>query len=215
MNLGDGFNRRKQIASEIEKWISRLSLAGKNTVIFQTKSINEKELIPIPGTKREYLRHYSIEECRTNIEALIKEDRDLAIRISKTNQIAKAKLIDIDGKEKEMTIPELLVLKNEIAPKMERAIQTIPVLSSEAEVLEKTKDSIKTRTISPMFINVQELTDKGVRIDKRVVDYYEITELEDFGWEIRAKYDIEDKISAWIERIRVAIAEANKTELIN
>jgi len=215
MNLGDGFNRRKQIASEIEKWIARLSLAGKNTIVYQTKSINEKELIPIPGSKREYLRNYSIEECRANIEELINEDRDLAIRISKTNQIAKAKLIDIDGKEKEMTIPELLVLKNEIAPKMERAIQSIPVMNSEAEIVEKTKNSIRTRTIEPSYLDVQELTEKGVRIDKRIVDFYNITESEDFGWDLRAKYDMADKISAWIERIRVAIAEANKTELIN
>ena len=64
---------------------------------------------------------------------MIEEDQKLALRISLTNQKAKSRLIDLDGNEVELTIPELLVIKNNIAPKLERATQSIPKLAKGVE----------------------------------------------------------------------------------
>ena len=50
---------------------------------------------------------------------MIKEDQILAHRISVTNQKASGTFIDLNGTEKTLTIPALLVLRNDIAPKLE------------------------------------------------------------------------------------------------
>ena len=123
MTLGDAFSRRKQINAQIDTWIRRLQLAGRDSKKYHTEAIEGADKFkPTPGTNKEYLRSYTIEECRAKIDELLKEDRELALRISLTNQKAKAKIIDFDGREREMTIPELLVLKNEIVPKLEKTV---------------------------------------------------------------------------------------------
>ena len=120
--LGDAFTRRKQIESELTNWTNRLRLAGKDSIKFQTKEIEgDKKFVPIPGSMKKYVRTYKIEECQEKIKELIEEDQKLALKISLTNQKAKAKLLDLNGIEVELTIPELLVLKNDIAPKLEEA----------------------------------------------------------------------------------------------
>ena len=94
MTLGDGFSRRKQIESELETWMNRLRLAGRTSVKYQTKEIEGAfKFIPIPGTKNEYPRHYTIEECNEKIKELIEEDRILAMRISITNQKAPVNMM--------------------------------------------------------------------------------------------------------------------------
>ncbi len=216
MNLGDAFARRKQVGSEIENWVSRLSLAGKDTRIFTTRQIEgAKEFEVIPGSQKTFTRNYSIEECREKIQELIDEDKQLARRISLTNQTAKAKLKDLDGSEKVLTIPELLVLRNEIAPKLENAARAIPKLPNGVEILEKNAKFIKWRDVEPKYKNLQELSDKGHKIEKQVIEYYTITENTDYGKPEREIYDEIDKIHKWLERIKNAINDANKTELIN
>ena len=116
MTLGDGFSRRKQIESELETWMNRLRLAGRNTTKYQTKEIEgENKFTPIPGTKNEYLRHYTIEECNEKIKELIEEDRKLAMRISITNQQAKAEMKDLDAKAGE----EFGLLGNKVFRRLE------------------------------------------------------------------------------------------------
>ena len=91
MSLGDGFSRRKQISAELETWINRLHVAGRDTIKFQTKEIEgENQFKPIPGSKKDFIRTYTIEECRKKIQELIEEDQKLALRISLTNQKAKS-----------------------------------------------------------------------------------------------------------------------------
>ena len=216
MNLGDGFIRRKQIDAEIENWTNRLALAGKDTMNYQTKAIEgDKKFLPIPGSKKDYKRNYTIEECQEKIQKLIDEDKQLARRISLTNQIAKADLLDLDGKTKSLTIPELLVLRNEIAPKLERAAQSIPKVSTGVEVLEQKENVTKWRSIHPVYKHNQELSDKGHKIEKEYIDFYEVSEIIDYGRPERFVYDEIDKIHGWLERIKNAINEANKTELVN
>ncbi|NMC08392.1 MAG: hypothetical protein GYA24_24505 [Candidatus Lokiarchaeota archaeon] len=215
MNLGDAFARRKQIDAEIENWLARLKLAGRDTLQYRTLSIENKDkLVPIPGSKREFKRTYSIEECLGKLKALIEEERVLALRISLTNQQAKAKLLDLDGIEKTLTIPELLVLKNDIAPKLENIARSIPIKAKGVEVTSETAAVMNWRAITKVEKSSQELSDKGHKIEKQVVDYYQIDEVADYGHDERKVFDEVDKIHLWLQRVRNSINEANKTELV-
>ena len=102
LTLGDAFSRRKQIESEIATWISRLQLAGSESTRFTTKEIEgNMKFEPVPGSIKTFIRHYTIQECIKTLQNLINEDKSLALRISLTNQLAKATLIDLEGTEKE------------------------------------------------------------------------------------------------------------------
>ncbi|MCY3413408.1 MAG: hypothetical protein INQ03_17340 [Candidatus Heimdallarchaeota archaeon] len=213
MNLGNAFARRKQLDSEINTWINRLSLAGRETRQYRTTNIEGKELKAIPGTEKVYSRNYSIEECRKKIDELIAEDKDLALRISLTNQIAKATVTDLDGNEVELSIPELLVLKNDIVPKMEKALRSIPKKATGIEIIANTDTYTKWRTITPYYKNEQTLGEKGVA-ENRVIDYYDVIEVNDYGLYEREIFDSTDKVHAWMQRLKEAVNKANETELI-
>ncbi len=215
LTLGDGFSRRKQIESELENWINRLKLAGRTVISYQTKSIEGgKNFQAVPGTKKEYDRTYTIEECQQKIKELIEEDKKLALRISLTNQKAKAKMIDLEGNEVELTIPELIVLKNDIAPKLENAAQMIPKLARNIETMEKTAAYIKWRNIYPVLKKKQSLSEQGHKIEEDIIDYYSVEEVTDYGVDERKVFDEIDKIHAWQHRLKEAINQANKTELL-
>lgn len=216
MNLGDAFARRKQINSQIDEWISRLRLAGRDTLEFRTHDIEgDNKFTPIPGSTRQFTRRYTIEECRTKIDELIAEDQNLARRISLTNQVAKANLVDLDGTEKTLTIPELLVLRKEIAPKLENAARAAPVQSQGVEIIEQSATSIKWRTVAPSYKSKQSLSKQGHKIEENIVDYYLVQEVTDYGLQERDVFDSVDKIHDWLSRIRNAINEANKAELVD
>ncbi|MBD3255690.1 MAG: hypothetical protein GF383_11405 [Candidatus Lokiarchaeota archaeon] len=216
LTLGDAFSRRKQIESQLENWFNRLSLAGRDTIQFQTKNIEGSDQFkPIPGSTKEYQRTYTIEECREKIDKLIEEDKNLALQISLTNQIAKAKMIDLNGTEKELTIPELLVLKNNIAPKIEQAARSIPKVSKGVDIVEQTDKYIKWRSIYPTYKKKQSLSEQGHKIEEEYVDYYQVEEITDYGLPEREIFDEIDKIHAWQHRLKEAINQANKTELVN
>ncbi|HME53381.1 MAG TPA: hypothetical protein VKM55_14250 [Candidatus Lokiarchaeia archaeon] len=215
MNLGDAFIRRKQIATEIQTWTNRLQLAGKDTTQYYTKSIETPPYEPIPGTIKEYKRTYTIEECRAKLDTLIKEDLVLSHRISLTNQNASGTFQDLDGTVRTLTIPALLVLRNDIAPKLEAAARAIPVKAKGVEVTGTEDGLIKWRNITQEYKHVQEFNDKGMKAENDVIDRYRIEETVDYGWNERDVFDEIDKIHEWLQRIKNAINEANKTELVD
>lgn len=213
--LGDGFSKRKQLESDIETWINRLRLAGRDTESYSTKNIQGTDkFIPIPGSKKTFRRNYTIEECRSKIQELIEDDRKLAIRISLTNQVAKAKLLDLDNDEKELTIPELLVLRNDIAPRLESMLRTIPLRSSGVNILEETEEFLKYRNVNKQMKRVQEMGEKGQVTTNDVIDFYNVEDVTDYGLPQRDIYDEIDKVHAYIVRIKEAINQANKTPLV-
>lgn len=216
MNLGNAFARRKQIDAEITNWINRIKLSGRDTIQYRTKEIySDEKLVPIPGSTKTYSRTYTIEECRKKLAELIKEDRELALQISLTNQTAKAKLIDLDGIEKELSIPELLVLKNEIAPKLENAARAVPIQSTGVEVINTGDNFIKWRNINQIDKKEQSVSEKGVVITNQVLDYYQVEEITDYGLPERTVYDEIDKIHIFMKNIKEAINNANQTELVD
>jgi len=216
LTLSDGFSLRKAISSELETWMNRLRLAGRKTNRYQTKEIEgDKKFIPIPGSMNEYPRNYTIEECNTKIKELIEQDRQLAMRISITKQKASAKMKDLEGNDVELTVPALLVLKNDIAPKLERAAQAIPKLNQNSEVMEKTSEYQKWRTVFPFFKTKQSLSEQGHKIEEEYVDYYTVEEVMDYGYDERKVNDKIDNIHEWQHRLKEAINQANKTELVD
>lgn len=102
--LGDAFNRRKKLAADLQKWMNRLGQSGSDRRHYRTKSLDgDGAFVPEPGTEKVTNRHYTIEECRDQIRTIIAEDRSLALRISLTNQAAKAV---VDGVERKLSVPE-------------------------------------------------------------------------------------------------------------
>ena len=215
MNLSNAFARRKQIDSEIGTWLGRLRLAGKDSRQYRTESIETEPYDPIPGTVKEYNRNYTIDECREKLDELITEDRDLAMRISLTNQVAKATIIDLDGEEKELTIPELLVLKNDVAPTIEDYYRAIPTHATGVEIIKKTKTKLEWRNINPVYTTEKTVTEKGQVMENRLIDYYTVEENTDYGVDVREIYDMTDNVHEWQQRIKEAINRANQTELVD
>ena len=60
----------------------------------------------------------------------------------------------------------------------------------------------------------QSLSEQGHKIEEEYIDYYDVEEITDYGFEEREVYDEIDKIHAWQQRLKEAINQANKTDLI-
>jgi hypothetical protein len=125
--LGDAFNRRKKLAADFKTWVGRLQAAGAVRRSFRTQALEgESAFLPDPGTEKRSTRHYTVEECRSRLAEIGREDRELALRISLTNQSARAEVEDIDGVTRSYTIPELLVLKGDLIPSSRRPRARFP-----------------------------------------------------------------------------------------
>src|SRR5215510_11051890 len=108
MTLGDAFNRRKKLAGDIEAWTNRLKSSGATKRTYRCKTIEGSgAFTPEPGSEKTTSRHYTVEECREKLRQILEEDRVLALRISLTNQSAKAEVEDLAGQTATYTVPEL------------------------------------------------------------------------------------------------------------
>jgi hypothetical protein len=106
MNLGDGFNRRKKLSSDLVAWTNRLKSSGVTRRTYRTKGIEGGQAFtPEPGSEKTTMRHYTVDECRTKIREILDEDLVLALRISLTNQAARP-TSDLDGKVRTCSIPD-------------------------------------------------------------------------------------------------------------
>jgi hypothetical protein len=215
MTLSDGFNQRKKIQAELDKWIGRLSQSGTNKKEYFTKAIEGDGAFEAePGSLRESQRHYTIEECQAKIAELIEEDEQLAIRISLTNQIAKGTVTDLDGNQRELSVPELLVLRNEIIPKRLNIARAIPIQSQDVNVIEEADDHMVYRRVTRREKKKQTLTEKGHKVEETEIEGYQIMDMTDYGRNQRDVWNEIDRIQEFAESVKRAINEANKTELI-
>jgi hypothetical protein len=215
MTLSDAFNRRKKLSADLQSWIQRLAQAGVERRDYRTKSIEgDGAFTPEPGSEKSTHRHYTIEECTARIEELLREDRELALRISLTNQRARAQVQDLDGAMREMTVPELLVLKNEIIPKMEQVARATPTRADGVNVFEEGDGFIKHRTIKKIERKKETLLEKGLKMEEVITEGYDVVEHTDYGLPRREVWNEVDHIQEFAERVKQAIYEANKTELV-
>lgn len=215
LTLGDAFNRRKKLGADLQTWINRLHTAGTDARAFRTKAIEgEAAFVPEPGSEKLRERHYTIQECRSRIAEIIAEDRDLALRISLTNQRAKAEIEDLDGLTRELSIPELLVLKADIIPKLEQAARAVPTRAEGVNVFERGDTFVRHRTIKQLDQKKQTMSDKGMKIEENEIIGYDVVETTDYGILQRDAWNEVDRIQEFAQRVKQAINRANKAELV-
>jgi hypothetical protein len=215
MTLSDAFNRRKKIEMDLATWTQRLAAAGRDRRELTTKELEgSAAFVPEPGSEKVTRRAYSIEECRTRIGELLTEDRALAVRISLTNQRAMSTVKDLDGSEREMSIPEMLVLKNDIIPKLEAFHRAVPTRAEGVNVYLAGEGFIGYRDIKKLEKKRESITDKGIKMEETVVTGYRVEEIKDYGVPQRESWNEIDRIHDFAQRVKQAINEANKTPLI-
>ncbi|NYE49313.1 hypothetical protein HDA32_004433 [Spinactinospora alkalitolerans] len=214
MTLGDAFNRRKKLAADLQSWINRLSLSGNERRAYRTSRLEgEGAYRPQPGTEKATRREYTVQECRERIAAILEEDRELALRISRTNQLARAEIEDLDGRMRLLSIPELLVLKDDTIPKLEQAARAVPLRADDVGVYESGDDWVRYRTVKKIERKRESFSEKGLKVEEMELLGYDVVEVTDYGAARRAQWDEIDRIGEFAQRVKQAINQANKTDL--
>lgn len=215
MTLGDAFNRRKKLAADLAAWTNRLKSSGVTRRTYRTRQIEGgAAFTPEPGSEKTTSRHYTVDECRRKLRELIAEDLTLALRISLTNQAAKAEVEDLDGQARTYSIPELLVLKDSIIPKLEEAARAVPLRADGVNVMETGEDHVRYRTVNKVERKKETFSDKGLKAEEMETLGYDVTEVTDFGLPSREMWDEIDRIQEFLQRVKQAINRSNKTELV-
>lgn len=215
MTLGDAFNRRKKLDADLTSWTNRLKQAGATKRTFRCKAIEGADaFVPEPGSEKTTTRHYTVEECREKIRQILDEDRVLALRISLTNQAAKAEVEDLSGNVRTYSIPELLVLKDSIIPKLEAAARAVPLRTDGVNVIETGSDHVRYRTVTKVERKKETFSDKGLKAEEMETLGYDVVEVTDYGLPSREVWNEIDRIQEFLQRVKQAINRANKTELV-
>ncbi|MFW5418506.1 hypothetical protein J0910_17995 [Nocardiopsis sp. CNT-189] len=215
MTLGDAFNRRKKLSADLQTWINRLQLAGAERRGYRTASLDgEGAYRPEPGTEKATKRAYTVQECRERIAAILAEDEGLALRISRTNQRARAEIEDLDGRVRVLSVPELLVLKDDTIPKLEQAARAVPVRAEDAAPYDGGEDWIRYRTVRKVERKRESFSENGLKIEEQELLGYDVAEITDYGLPRRGRWDEIDRIAEYAQRVKQAINRANKTELV-
>lgn len=215
LTLGDAFNRRKKLAADLAAWIGRLQSAGATRRSYRTKSVEgANAFVPDAGTEKQSTRHYTVEEARARIDEILAEDRDLALRISLTNQAAKTEIEDLDGVARTYTVPELLVIKDDIIPKLEQSLRAVPTRADNVSVFGTADGAVKHRTVTKVERKRETFSDKGLKAEEMELLGYDIVEITDYGLASRDMWNAVDRVQEYQQRVKQAITRANKTELV-
>ena len=216
LTLGDAFNRRKKLAADLQAWMARVKLAGATRRHYRTRSIEgDGAFSPEPGSEKTTSRHYTVEECRAKIREILDEDRSLALRISLTNQRARAEVEDLEGVVREHTIPELLVLKDDIIPKLEQAARALPLRADGVNVIDKGDGFELHRAVTKVERKKETFSDKGLKAEEIELVGYDVVETTDYGLPSREVWNEIDRIQEFLQRVKQAINRANKTDLVD
>jgi hypothetical protein len=215
MTLGDGFNRRKKLASDLQNWVNRLGLAGLDRRSYRAAVLEgEGAYEPEAGTEKVSTRQYTVQECRERIAEILAEDTELALRISRTNQQARSQIEDLDGNVRVLSIPELLVLKDDAIPKLEQAARAVPLRADNVGVYESGDGWIRYRLVKKVERKKETFSDKGLKVEEIELLGHDVVEVTDYGAERREQWDEIDRIGDFAQRVKQAINQANKTELV-
>ena len=215
LTLGDAFNRRKKLAADLAAWVGRLQSAGAVRRSYRTRAIEgASAFTPDPGSEKSSTRHYTVEEARAKIGEILAEDRSLALRISVTNQRARTEIEDLDGVVRSYTVPELLVIKDDIIPKMEQSLRAVPVRADNVSVFDTIDGAVKHRTVTKVERKRETFSDKGLKAEEMELLGYDVVEVTDFGLASRDMWNAIDRVQEYQQRVKQAINRANKTELV-
>jgi hypothetical protein len=214
LTLGDAFNRRKKLAADLQNWINRLGLAGAERRSYRTAALEgDGAYQPEPGTEKVSSRQYTVPECRERIAAILAEDQELALRISRTNQQARAEIEDLGGQLRVLSIPELLVLKGDTIPKLEQAARAVPLRADDVGVYDSGADWVRYRLVKKVERKRESFSDKGLKVEETELLGHDVVEITDYGVARREQWDAIDQIGEFAQRVKQAINQANKTEL--
>jgi hypothetical protein len=215
LTLGDAFNRRKKLAADLQNWINRLGLAGAERRSYRTATLEgDAAYRPEPGTEKVTARQYTVQECRERIAAILEEDQELALRVSRTNQQARAEIEDLNGRLRVLSIPELLVLKGDTIPKLEQAARAVPLRADDVGVYDTGADWVRYRLVRKVERKRESFSDKGLKIEETELVGHDVVEITDYGVDRRAQWDAIDQIGEFAQRVKQAINQANQTELV-
>jgi hypothetical protein len=215
MTLGDAFNRRKKLAADLQNWINRLGLAGAERRSYRTAVLEgDGAYQPEPGTEKVSTRQYTVQECRERIAAILEEDQELALRISRTNQQARAEIEDLSGRLRVLSIPELLVLKGDTIPKLEQAARAVPLRADDVGVYDSGADWARYRLVKKVERKRESFSDKGLKVEETELLGHDVVEITDYGVARREQWDAIDQIGEFAQRVKQAINQANKAELV-
>jgi hypothetical protein len=139
----------------------------------------------------------------------------LALRISLTNQQAKAEVEDMDGNSRSYSIPELLVLKDSIIPKLEEAARAVPLLADGVNVMETGTNFVRYRSVNKVERKKETFSDKGLKAEEMELLGFDVVEVTDYGLRSRDIWNEVDRIQEFQQRVKQAINRANKTELVD
>ena len=170
---------------------------------------------PEPGTEKSSTRHYTVEESRARIDEILAEDRSLALRISVTNQRATTEIEDLDGTLRSYTVPELLVIKDDVIPKLEQSLRAVPVRADNVSVYATGDEWVKHRTVTKVERKRETFSDKGLKAEEMELLGYDVVEITDFGLASRDMWNAIDRVQEYQQRVKQAINRANKTELVS
>jgi hypothetical protein len=203
MTLGDAFNRRKKLASDLQTWIGRLGLAGAERRTYRASALDgDNAYQPDPGTEKVSTRQYTVQECR------------LALRISRTNQQARAEIVDLSGRTRMLSIPELLVLKGDTIPKLEQAARAVPLRADDVSVYETGDVWVRYRQVKKIERKKESFSDKGLKVEEIELLGHDVVEVTDYGVPRREQWDAIDQIGEFAQQVKQAINRANKTDLV-
>jgi hypothetical protein len=189
MTLGDAFNRRKKLAADLQSWIGRLGLVGNERRTYRTSALDGAAAYrPDPGTEKVSTRQY-------------------------TNQQARAEIEDLGGRIRVLSIPELLVLKDDTIPKLEQAARAVPLRADDVSVYESGDDWVRYRLVKKVERKREMFSDKGLKVEEVELLGHDVVEVTDYGVARREQWDAIDRIGEFAQRVKQAINQANKTEL--
>jgi hypothetical protein len=215
ITLGDAFNRRKKLAADLQTWIGRLGLAGAERRTYRTSVLEgDSAYQPDPGTEKVGTRQYTVQECRDKIAEILEEDERLALRIPRTNQQARAEIVDLSGRARVLSIPELLVLKDVTIPKMEQAARAVPLRADDVSVYDSGDAWVRYRQVKKVERKKESFSDKGLKVEEMELLGYDVVEVTDYGVPRREQWDIIDRIGEFAQQVKQAINQANKTDLV-
>jgi hypothetical protein len=215
LTLGDAFNRRKKLQADLAAWVGRLQSAGAIRRSYRTKAIEgASAFVAEPGSEKTSTRHYTVEEARARIAEILAEDRSLALRISLTNQRARTEIEDLDGVVRAYSIPELLVIKDDVIPKLEQSLRAVPVRADNVSVFETSGSIVKHRAVNKVERKRETFSDKGLKAEEMELLGFDVVEVTDFGLASRDMWNEIDRVQEYQQRVKQAINRANKTELV-
>jgi hypothetical protein len=130
------------------------------------------------------------------------------------NQQARAEIEDLDGRVRVLSIPELLVLKDDAIPKLEQAARAVPLRADDVGVYESGDDWVKYRIVRKVERKNETFSDKGLKVEEIELLGHDVVEVTDYGLQRRAQWDAIDRIGEFAQRVKQAINQANKTDLV-